>query len=296
MELNGVPVEDTFAEAFDMTATRVVVTAHNQRWALHAAQTVTGFATSVIGCGLEAGIERFLLPEETMDGRPGIALLFFGFDHDALAEQVPNRIGQCVMTAPTSAVFAGLDDGKSLPLGQSLRYFGDGYQIAKLLGGRRYWRVPVLEGEFLCEESTGTAPAIGGGNFLVLARSREGALEACEAAVEAIARIPNVITPFPGGIVRSGSKVGSRYPRLPASTNQRYCPTLRGLIDNALDPETQGVLEIVINGLTQGDIGRAMKAGIHAACQVGSDLQRISAGNFGGSLGAHHFPLREVAA
>lgn len=296
MELNGVPIEDTFAEAFDMEATRLVITARSEKWAYHAARTVTGFATSVIGCGLEAGIERALAPEETPDGRPGVALLFFGFDHEALAGQVPNRVGQCVMTAPTSAVFSGLDSGAPVPIGKTLRYFGDGFQISKLLGDRRFWRIPVMDGEFLCTEIAGTAPAIGGGNFLVLAGSEEGALTACEAAVEAIAELPNVVTPFPGGVVRSGSKVGSRYSSLPASTNDRYCPTLRGLTESALRPETRGVLEVVIDGLTREDIIRAMSSGITAACRAGPDLHGISAGNFGGDLGAHHFQLREVAA
>lgn len=296
MELNGVPIEDTFAEAFDMAATRLIITARTTQWALHAARTATGFATSVIGCGLEAGIERSLDPAETPDGRPGVAVLFFGFDRDALVGQVPTRVGQCVMTCPTTAVFSGLEAEQALPVGQSLRYFGDGYQIAKRLGGSRYWRVPVMDGEFLCEEEAGVDRAIGGGNFLVLADSEDGALQACELAVAAIAELPNVVTPFPGGVVRSGSKVGSKYSSLPASTNERYCPTLRGLTESALGPETRTVLEVVIDGLSRADIERAMSTGIGAACRSGVNLQQISAGNFGGTLGAHHFQLREIAA
>lgn len=295
MILNGVRIDDTFAEAFDMAATRLLITAADQRWAQHAAAALTGFATSVIGCGVEAGIERLLTPEETPDGRPGVSVLLFAMSGDALQEQVEKRVGQCVLTAPTSAVFSGLE-GKPINLGKNIRYFGDGYQISKLIGGRRYWRIPVMDGEFLCEESAGRTKAVGGGNFLVLAASTAQALRACEAAVAAMRELPNIILPFPGGVVRSGSKVGSRYPALVASTNDAYCPTLRGLTPSALDEDTNGVLEIVINGLTDEDVRQAMRVGIEAVCAYGGKdgVRRVSAGNYGGKLGPHHFHLKEL--
>ena len=292
---NGVAIDDTFAEAFGMRATRILITALNLKWAYHAARSLTGFATSVIGCGCEAGIERELAPEETPDGRPGLAVLLFAVSGKELAKQVERRVGQCVLTAPTSAVFAGLD-GEPIGLGRNLRFFGDGFQMSKVIGGKRYWRVPVMDGEFVAEETTGMIKAVGGGNFLVLARGQPEALAACEAAVAAIMQVRGVILPFPGGVVRSGSKIGSKYKALPASTNDAYCPTLRGAVNSELGAETGAVLEIVIDGLTDADVRSAMRAGIDAACRLGAagGVQRISAGNYGGQLGPFHFKLREL--
>ncbi|WP_367025394.1 formylmethanofuran--tetrahydromethanopterin N-formyltransferase [Methylococcus sp. ANG] len=298
MIINGVHIDETFAEAFPMRATRVIVTAQNLKWAQHAAQAMTGFATSVIACGCEAGIERELDPAETPDGRPGVSALLFAMGGKGLAKQLETRAGQCVLTSPTSALFAGLDEGEQIPLGKNLRYFGDGFQISKRIGGKRYWRVPVMDGEFLCQETTGMIKAVGGGNFLILAESQPQALAACEAAIDAMRRIPNVIMPFPGGIVRSGSKVGSKYKTLPASTNDAFCPTLKGQTRTELSPEIESVMEIVIDGLSDADIAKAMRAGIEAACGLGAanGIRRISAGNYGGKLGPFLFHLREIMA
>jgi formylmethanofuran--tetrahydromethanopterin N-formyltransferase len=298
MIINGTEIEDTFAEAFGMSATRVIITAINPRWARIAGETMTGFATSVIGCGVEAGIERALAPEETPDGRPGVSVLLFGMSGKALAKQLETRVGQCVLTCPTTALFAGMQGEKQMPLGKNLRYFGDGYQISKLIGGTRYWRIPVMDGEFLCEETVARIPAVGGGNFLVLAERQDQALTACERAIEAMRQHPNVIMPFPGGIVRSGSKVGSKYKALMASTNDAYCPTLRGAVKSKLDEETGSVMEIVINGLSDEDVRLATRTGITAVCELGAaaGIRRISAGNYGGKLGQFHFHLREVMA
>ena len=234
MKLNGVFIEDTFAEAFGMKAARIVVTACDATWARHAGQAATGFATSVIACGCEAGIERELDAGETPDGRPGVALLFFAVSTKELAKQIERRVGQCILTCPGTAAFAGLEAGEPLPMGKALRYFGDGFQIAKVIGGRRYWRVPVMDGEFLCEETTPMVKAVGGGNLIFVADSAASALAASERAVAALRRVPGVIAPFPGGVVRSGSKVGSKYKALPASTNDAWCPTLRGRPASAL--------------------------------------------------------------
>ena len=295
MILNGVAIDDTFAEAFGMRATRILVTALDLKWAYHAARAMTGFATSVIGCGCEAGIERELTAEETPDGRPGLSVLLFAVSGKELAKQVERRVGQCVLTAPTSAVFAGLD-GEPVNLGRNLRFFGDGFQMSKVIGGKRYWRIPVMDGEFLCEETTGMVKAVGGGNFLVLARSQTEALAACEAAIEAMSKLRGVIMPFPGGVVRSGSKVGSKYKALAASTNDAFCPTLRGAVKSELSSETGAVLEIVIDGLTEADVRKAMRAGIDAVCKVGAagGILRVSAGNYGGKLGQYHVELHDI--
>ncbi len=296
MYINGVEIEDTFAEAFGMKATRVLITAHNLTWARNAANAMTGFATSVIACGCEAGIERELTPEETPDGRDGVAVLLFATSTKELTKQLERRVGQCVLTSPTCAVFAGIDEGEQLPLGKNLRFFGDGFQVSKLIGGKRYWRVPVMDGEFLCQETTGMIKAVGGGNFLVLAESAPQALTACEAAVAAMRGVANVIMPFPGGVVRSGSKVGSKYKALMASTNDAYCPTLRGVTDTQLIEGVGCVLEIVVDGLTDRDVRAAMGAGIQAVCRLGAveGVRRITAGNYGGKLGQFHFRLHEV--
>lgn len=298
MQLNGVTIEDTFAEAFGMRATRIVITAINSRWARQAAETMTGFATSVIGCGVEAGIEGDVSENQTPDGRPGVSVLLFGMSGKDLAKQLEKRAGQCVLTCPTTALFAGMDGEDKLPLGKNLRFFGDGYQISKLINGRRYWRVPVMDGEFLAEEETARCKAVGGGNFLVLAETQEQALHACEDAVTAMRQLPNIVLPFPGGIVRSGSKVGSKYKALMASTNHHYCPTLKGLVSSKLEDEVNSVMEIVVNGIAEADIRNAMRVGIEAVCNRGRDqgIVSISAGNYGGKLGQYHFKLHEVMA
>jgi len=299
MIINGVTIDETFAEAFPMKGTRLIITALNAKWAMISAQAFTGFATSVIACGCEAGIERELDETETPDGRPGVSVLIFAMGGKGLAKQVETRAGQCVLTSPTSALFSGLDsDEKEIPLGQNLRYFGDGFQISKMIDGKRYWRVPVMDGEFLTQEKTGVQNSVGGGNFLVLAESQAQALAACEAAIEEMKKIPNVIMPFPGGVVRSGSKVGSKFKALNASTNDAFCPTLKGQTKSELSPEVESVMEIVIDGLTKEDIDKAMKVGIQAVCDLGAEngIRRISAGNYGGKLGPFHFHLQEIMA
>jgi formylmethanofuran--tetrahydromethanopterin N-formyltransferase len=276
-----------------MTAARLVVTAATDRWARAAAAAATGYAASVIGCDAEAGLERALSPDETPDGRPGVSLLMYAFSRDALQKAVINRVGQCVLTCPTTACFNGLPVGeKKIKVGGNLRFFGDGWQISKLLEGRRYWRIPVMDGEFLCEDTFGTVKGVAGGNLLILAESQPIALAAAEAATDAIAKVPGVILPFPGGVVRSGSKVGSKYKALRASTNDAYCPTLRGAVTSALPEGVNAVYELVIDGIDLESVVAATRGGVLAAC--GPGVKRISAGNYGGKLGPHHLRLHEI--
>jgi formylmethanofuran--tetrahydromethanopterin N-formyltransferase len=295
MNLRGVLIEDTFAEAFNMSAARVVVTAVNARWARAAAQALTGFATSIIACKCEAAIERDLTPAETPDGRPGISALFFAMEPVGLGKRLVERIGHTVLTCPTTSCFDGLPDAvERVTPGRALRVFGDRFQISKVVGGRRYWRVPVMEGEFLVQESFGVLKnGVGGGNFLILAEDEASALAAAEAAVTAIAGVPGVILPFPGGVARSGSKIGARgYASLIASTNDAYCPTLRASTDSALPDGVNSVLELVLDGVDADAIRRAMRAGIDAACRPG--VRAITAGNYGGNLGKHKFHLHAI--
>lgn len=294
---NGVRIDDGFAEAFGMAATGLVITAPTPKWAMTAATVMTGFATSVIACGCEAGIDRRVPASQTPDGRPGVRVLIFSFGPEELEKQLRNRVGQCVLTCPGAACFAGIDGGKRLKVGSALRYFADGWQISKRIGARHFWRLPVMEGEFLCEATTGmTDLAVGGGNLLIMGHDFEHALAASEAAVAAIAAVPDVIMPFPGGIVRSGSKVGSRYKGLMASTNEAYCPTLRGAVDTALDADIGSVLEIVIDGLTDEAVRAATRAGLKAVIDLGpkQGALRVGAGNYGGKLGPFHYRLLDL--
>jgi formylmethanofuran--tetrahydromethanopterin N-formyltransferase len=297
LTLQGIAVDDTFAEAFGMAATAIVVTAASPRWAAIAAASFTGFATSVIGCGVEAGMDRTLEPKDTPDGRPGIRILLFGFDRDGLARQLARRVGQCILTSPSSACYAGAPGPKRLKMGASARFFGDGFEVAKRLGGRRLWRVPVMDGEFICEHDTGLVEgAVGGGNLILIGRDETGLLAVAEAAAAAAGAVDGAILPFPGGVVRSGSKVGGRTKGMMASTNEAYCPTLKGRPGSALAPEARAVLEIVIDGLTAEAVAASMRAALHAAASVGAPngLLRVTAGNYGGKLGRFHFHLKDL--
>ena len=287
-------IADTFAEAFPMTAARAIVTADTPGWAEIAGREMSGYATSVIACDAEAGIERILAPEETPDGRPGVSVLVFAFSRDGLEKALSNRVGQCVMTCATTACYNGLPLGeKTVKVGGRLRYFGDGWQISKKLDGRRYWRVPVMDGEFLCEETFGTIKGVAGGNLILSAVDARSALEAAEAAVAAMRAVRDVILPFPGGVVRSGSKVGSKYRALRASSNTAFTPTLRGVLASEIPPGANCSYEIVIDGLTLDAVERATAAGIHAI-KDRPGVVAIGAGNYGGKLGPYHIRLRDV--
>lgn len=297
LRVNGVKIDDTFAEAFGMRATALLITGPNRKWARQAAISMTGYATSVIGCGCEAAIDVDVPPSATPDGRPGCRVMVFAVSTDELAKQVLNRVGQCVLTSPGSACFADLAGVAELKLGASLRYFGDGWQISKKFGGRHFWRVPVMDGEFLCEAMAGlTKDAVGGGNLLLLAKDNANALAAAEAAIVAIGKVRGAITPFPGGVVRSGSKVGSKYKGMTASTNDAFSPTLRGVTKSELGPDDNAVLEIVIDGETSDAVAEAMRAGIRAVTELGPEkgATRISAGNYGGKLGKFHYHLKDL--
>ena len=223
-------------------------------------------------------------------------MLLFAFDAEGLGRQLIDRIGQTILTCPTTACFDGLPQStERVTVGGVLRHFGDRFQSSKVLDGERYWRIPVMEGEFLVQEAFGIQKAIGGGNFLILAKDQSSALSAAEAAVEAMRKVRGVILPFPGGIVRAGSKVGAKkYKNMVASTNDAYCPTLRGRPDvtSQIPADANSVLEIVVDGLDRAAIEDALRVGIDAACRPG--VVEITAGNYGGKLGKHHFHLHEL--
>lgn len=292
----GVEVEDTFAEMFPMWVGRVLITANSEKWALTAARNATGFASSIIMSPAEAGIEGLLPGEETPDGRPGAMIQIYHRDRGSLKQQLIARIGQCVMTCPTTAAYDGLPKAKrKLRVGKALSMFGDGFQERVTVGERRMWRIPVMEGEFLVEERFRIMKAVAGGAFLIMAQNSEAGLEAAEAAVRSISeKVKYVILPFPGGICRSGSKTGSLRYKLPASTNHPFCPTLRKSFPESKVPEgVNSIYEIIINGLDVDAVKRGMEEGIKAAVEV-PGIQRISSVNFGGKLGPYKAYLREI--
>lgn len=294
MEINGVEIDDTFAEAFPIKIGRVLITAISERWALEAAREATGFGTSVIMCPAEAGIECVVPSTETPDGRPGVYIQICNMSWKSLETSLLARIGQCVLTAPTTAVFNGLPDAeKQFDTGKKLGYFGDGYQCDIEFCNRKFCKIPIMEGDFLVEETIGAVDGIAGGNFYILGQNQPAALMAAEAAVDAIAKLRGTITPFPGGVVASGSKVGSRYKFLKASTNVAFCPSLKEQGVCVLPENVTAGYEIVINGISREAIEEAMRVGIRAACTVPGVL-RISAGNFGGKLGPHQFHLHRI--
>jgi formylmethanofuran--tetrahydromethanopterin N-formyltransferase len=296
IQLGGVRIVDTFAEAFPIKAARLIITADSDRWAHTAASIACGNATSIIACDAEMGIEQSLLPDQTPDARPGVSVLAFAFSIDGLSKALQHRVGQCVLTCPTTACYNGILDcpkEKRTRIGGNLRYFGDGFQVSKKYDHRRFWRIPTMDGEFLCEDYFGTVTGVAGGNLLICGTNAQSALAAAQAAVQAIRSEPDVILPFPGGIVRAGSKVGSRYPKLKASTNDAYCPTLRDRTRSELPEDCHGVYEIVIDGLSFESVQAAMRRGLHAAAAE-SDIVQITAGNYGGKLGKHHFHLRDL--
>ncbi|MEN1679734.1 MAG: formylmethanofuran--tetrahydromethanopterin N-formyltransferase [Planctomycetota bacterium] len=302
MQIGPTKIDDTFAEAFRMRFARLVVTAVDEYWLAAATRELCGYGSSVIACDAEIAVEHPIAPDHSPDGRPGAAVLAFGFSTDALAGALPKRIGQCVMTCPTTAVYNGLLPGEAgyadaIPLGKNLRFFGDGFQKSKLLedaagARRRHWRVPVMDGEFLVEEQLGVGKGVAGGNIILQGVSQATALESARRVVEALAPLPGVITPFPGGVVRSGSKVGSRYKGMIASSNHAFCPTLRGRVETELHSDAECAYEIVFNGTTEETVAGATTAALHAA--AGEGIPAIGAGNYGGKLGKFHYRLREL--
>jgi formylmethanofuran--tetrahydromethanopterin N-formyltransferase len=291
-----VKVSDTFAEMFTLWAGRVLITAQNEKWAQIAGSLTTGFATSVIAASAEAAIERPVPADQTPDKRPGLLIQIYNRDRFELKHQLMERIGQCTMTCPTTAAFNGLDKTKrTLNVGSSLRYFGDGFQKKTMVGGRKCWKIPVMEGNFIVEEGFGAQEAVAGGNFMIFAETQEAGLKAAEAAADAIrANAPDVIMPFPGGVCRAGSKAGSLKYKLKASTNHPYCPTLKTLVPDSVVPDgVKSVYEIVMNGLSLDAVKNAMKVGVSAAIQV-PGVVKISSGNYGGKLGPFKAYLKDA--
>jgi formylmethanofuran--tetrahydromethanopterin N-formyltransferase len=289
-------IQNTFAEMFPMWAGSVLVTADSEAWAMTAAATATGLATSVIMSPAEAGIEGVLSADKTPDNRAGVMIQIYNRNRFELKSQMILRIGQCIMTCPTASAFDAMPNAKrKLKVGRSIRLFGDGFQRKALVGSRKVWKIPVMEGDFIVEDTFGVVEAVAGGNFMILSKDRPSGLKAAEEAVKAIrARVSEVILPFPGGICRSGSKAGSLKYKLSASTNHLFCPRLRALVSGTQVPEDVNcVYEIVIDGLSVDAVKSAIGEGVRAAANM-PGIARISAGNYGGRLGPYKAFLKEA--
>lgn len=292
---NIIKVQDTFAEMFPLWAGRVLITAQNENWVKIAAGVTTGFATSVIMAPAEAAVERYISADQTPDKRPGALVQIYNRDRFELKHQLMERIGQCIMTCPTTTAFNGLLGKRVLKVGSSLRYFGDGFQKKTIVGGRKCWKIPVMEGDFIVEDGFGAQEAVAGGNFMIFAKSQKEGLMAAEAASNAIqANAPDVIMPFPGGVCRAGSKAGSLKYKMKASTNHPYCPTLKTLVSDSVVPDgVSCVYEIVMNGLSLEAVKNGMMQGVSAAASL-PGIVKISSGNYGGKLGPFKAFLKEA--
>ncbi len=289
-------IDDTYAEAFRSIYVEFLVTARDPRWVAHAVNAVTGNASSTILCDCEAGVDRFVGPggDElyvTPDGRPGAIVQLhvprFRKDRvEALEKAALVRISQNVLTCPTAACFNLIDSESYFRLGKKIAYFGDGFQKRIERYGRRMWWIPTLGGEFVLDRRLGYADGLMGGNLWFFGETDEAALMAAEAGVAAVGTCPGVIMPFPGGVAGSGSKAGSKYKFMFASTYENFCPQLveDPRANSRLPKNVRSVMEIIINGRDLNAIVDATQAAIAATVNT-PGLLRISAGNYGGRLG-----------
>jgi len=294
MEINGVVIDDTYAEAFPAWISEIVITAANRYLAQEAAEHATGFATSVIGSGVEAGIDRYLVPNKSPDGRPGCMVIMAHPNKKLLQDQIVQRLAECVLTAPTTAIFNGFPNAtEKIPV--KLHFFGDGYEYRTKVEDRSVWAIPIMGGEFIIEEEIGCVQGIAGGNFLIMGTDQMSTLTAAQAAVEVVNGTDGAATSFPGGVTGSGSKIGSRkYKFMKASTNDAFCPTIKKKNRNSLVPDgVKAIFEIVIDGISEEAVKTAMADGIRAACRM-SGVTHISAGHYGGTLGPYKFYLHEI--
>lgn len=296
-------VEDTYAEGFRSIYAEILITARDRIWLDHACHAVTGHASSSIFCECEAGVDRYVGPGgdesfTTPDGRPGAIVQFhvprFKKDREKLLEKVLlHRISQDILTCPTTSCFNLLDTNPYFKLGRKIALFGDGYQFRAMHHDRRVWVIPIMGGEFVLDRRFGFADGIMGGNLWFFADSVDASLLAAERGVAALAQVPGTIAPFPGGIASSGSKAGSAYSFLFASTNHPFCPTLRQKLgDQSQVPAgIQSIMEIIINGRDLATVSTATQAVIAATVDT-PGLVKISAGNYDGRLGKSFIYLR----
>ncbi|MCF2142381.1 MAG: formylmethanofuran--tetrahydromethanopterin N-formyltransferase [Candidatus Heimdallarchaeota archaeon] len=289
-------IDDTYSECFTMWYSRILITAIDEEMALIAAQETIGFATSIIMCSAEAGIERLVSAKETPDNRPGVVIQIWTRHSKQMKDELLSRLSQCAMTTPTTNIFNFTSVAeKSVPVGKLIAYFGDGFQKKITKFGHELWEIPVMDGSFLIEDSFNIAKGIAGGLLILLGTEQVATLQAAKTAVKAIRDSKaQAITSFPGGICRSGSKIGSKYSFLNESTNHRFCPGLKkDVSDSLLPPEVQCAYEIVINAVNEDELKKALKAGIDAL-RENNAIVKITSSNFGGELGKITINLKDL--
>lgn len=291
-------VDDTYAEAFSGFYSEFLVTAKDRKWLMAAVNAAVGCATSGIGCGCEAAVDEIIPPSKTPDGRIGAAVMFWvsRFSPDPVKQlegELLSRIGQCILTAPSTAVWNMTDSGKKLPVGKKIGYFADGYQREEARFGRSVVVVPRMMGDFLIEKELGYSEGVMGGNLWFFAKSESSALRAAEKAVKVISATSGVVATFPGGVCAAGSKIGSKYSFLSASTHERLCPTLvPHITDSQVPSGVASISEVVFNGISLELLQDVSLKAVHAAKDT-PGLLRVSAGSYGGKLGEYRIYLKK---
>jgi formylmethanofuran--tetrahydromethanopterin N-formyltransferase len=296
------PIEDTYAEAFEGIFCRVMVTADDVETVRAAAQDATATPSVVIG-RTEGGIERFLTKKETPDQREGAILQFwtgttpnkpFNETLEKFQKELSYRIRQDILVKPFTALFDDLPDAEGkMDMMERVGHCGDGYEWVEKRFGRKVIIVPLMVPDFVIERHLGYAHGVTGGNFWVLCQTKDALRKAGEKALQAIHRVPGVVTPF--DVCSAGSKPETHYPLIGPTTNHQYCPSLKQKLgaESKVPEGVNYIPEIVINGTSLDAVKQAMKLGIEAARQV-EGVVGISAGNYEGKLGKFKINLREL--
>jgi formylmethanofuran--tetrahydromethanopterin N-formyltransferase len=295
MKINGLEIEDTFAEAFEGLFCRLIVTAEGKRRLKKAVYSATALPSTVFG-EAEGGVEGWLGKEKTPDGRDGaIIQIWVNYTKDGagvLEHELSKRIRQGILVVPTTRVFNALESETQIDVMDTVGHCGDGYETTERRFDREMINIPIMMGDFLIERFLGFSKGIMGGNIWIYCDSVISGVEAGDTAVEAVAKVSEAITPF--GTCSAGSKVETNFPEIGPTTNHPYCPTLRGrIIDSKLPPHVESIPEVVINGTSMDVVKKAMKESIYAIKDI-KGVIGISAGNFGSKLGKHKIFLRDL--
>lgn len=295
-------IEDTYAEAFTGIYCRVIVTADDGETLRKAAEDSTATPSVVIG-RTEGGVEKYLSENETPDKRKGALLQFWGEINpkksfpESLKKfetELSYRIRQDILVKPFTAVFDALQNAEGkLDMMERVGHCGDGYEWVEKLHGREVIVVPLMVPNFIIERYLGYGRGVMGGNFWVMCKTKQALKDAGEKALAAIHHVHGVVTPF--NICSAGSKPETRYPKIGPTTNHLYCPSLKVCLGKESKvPEGVGyIAEIVFDGVSLDAVKEATKAGITSVLGV-DGVVRVSAGNYGGTLGKYKIKLKEL--
>jgi formylmethanofuran--tetrahydromethanopterin N-formyltransferase len=299
-ESRTVIVEDTYAEAFDGLFCRIMITAKDETRLRRAAYGSTALPMTVIG-RTEGGVEKWLKTVETLDGRLGALVQFWGGINESkpfesslrkFIKEASYRIRQEILVEPTTCVFNSLDSPTRFDAMETVGHCGDGYEWEEKHAGRHMINVPVMMPGFRIERYLAYGIGVSGGNLWLMCQDEDSALKAGDKALEAVYTVEGVITPF--DICAAGSKPETKYPEIGPTTNHLYVPPLKERVAESKVPEgVKSIPEIVINGISLDRVKQAMKASIKAVKSI-DGVVKISAGNYGGKLGKHKIYLREL--